>query len=61
MNTIPVFWKDKFNGKAVTINAADFNSEIHRHKADGPWPTADAEVEAEAETEVKPKAAKHKK
>lgn len=35
METIKVFWKDKFDGKAVTINADDFDPAIHR--TDQPW------------------------
>jgi len=49
MNTLKVFWKDKFGGKAVTINESDIDSKIHRLAADGPWPAAEAEVEAEAD------------
>lgn len=43
MNTIRVYWKDKFNGALVTINAADFDPAIHRTQAEGRWP-----MEAEA-------------
>lgn len=35
--TIRVFWKDKFEGQAVTISAGDYNPALHRHQADGPW------------------------
>lgn len=38
MNTIRVFWKGKFEGKAVTIDATAFDPAIHRHEADGRWP-----------------------
>lgn len=51
MNTIKVFWKGKFNGQSVAINATDFNPAIHRLEADGDWPpvkTAWVEPEPEA-------------
>lgn len=35
METIKVFWKDKFNGRAVVINAADFDPAIHQ--VGKPW------------------------
>lgn len=38
METVKVFWKGKFNGRSVAINAADFDPAIHRNAADGPWP-----------------------
>jgi hypothetical protein len=41
MNTIKVYWKGKFNGALVTINAADFDPTMHRHAADGRWPNAE--------------------
>lgn len=37
MTTLRVFWKDKFGGRSVTINAADFNPALHRLEADGGW------------------------
>jgi hypothetical protein len=37
METIKVFWKDKFNGELVLINASDFDPAKHRREADGPW------------------------
>lgn len=37
MQTIRVYWKEKFAGKSVVINAADFNVAIHRRAEDGPW------------------------
>ncbi len=43
MKTIRVFWKGKFNGALVTINAADFDPSIHRHEADGQWPKDQSE------------------
>lgn len=40
METIKVFWKDKFGGKLVSINAVDFNPDLHRREWDGPWTPA---------------------
>lgn len=40
MNTIKVYWKGKFAGRSVAINATDFDPAIHRAEADGDWPTA---------------------
>lgn len=37
MNTIRVFWKGKFDGRAVQIDAASFNPDLHRREWDGPW------------------------
>ena len=36
--TIKVYWKDKFDGQPVKINAEDFDATRHRLEADGPWP-----------------------
>lgn len=50
MSTIRVFWKGKFEGKAVTIDATAFDPAIHRHEADGHWPAkAEPVVEAKAD------------
>lgn len=35
---ISVYWRGKFNGALVQINEAEFNPELHRRAADGPWP-----------------------
>lgn len=37
MNTIKVFWKNKFGGRVVQISASDFDAAIHRRTEDGPW------------------------
>lgn len=50
MNTIQVYWKGKFNGKAVTINADEFDATIHRPISDGDWPSAKP-VQAEPKPE----------
>lgn len=36
--TLRVFWRGKFKGEYVQINEADFNPELHRKAANGPWP-----------------------
>lgn len=38
--TVRVFWKGKFDGKAVLIDKAGFNPTFHRHEADGPFEAA---------------------
>jgi hypothetical protein len=53
METIKVYWKGKFNGKAVAINAADFNPKFHRNEFDGAWPAEKAEVKPVAKLDVK--------
>lgn len=35
METIRVFWREKFNNRAVVINEADFDPAIHR--VGEPW------------------------
>lgn len=50
---ISVFWKDKFNGKAATIDKADFDSALHRLAIDGPWP-AKGKAEPEADSDEIP-------
>jgi hypothetical protein len=42
METIRVFWKGKFNGRAAKINAQDFDPAVHRLEADGPWPATES-------------------
>ena len=37
MSTIKVFWKGKFGGRAVAIDAAAFDPAVRRHEADGGW------------------------
>jgi hypothetical protein len=50
MNTLKVFWKDKFAGRAVSINETDFGPSIHRRAVDGPWPKAEeSETEPDAD------------
>lgn len=51
MQTVKVFWKGKFNGKSVAINAADFDPLIHRPASEGYWPEDKAKMEAEIEPE----------
>lgn len=41
METIRVYWKDKFGGRAVAINRADFDPTVHRTEAAGPWLAAE--------------------
>ncbi len=45
MDTVKVFWKDKFVGKSVVINATDFDPEIHRNEAVGDWAKTEPPVE----------------
>lgn len=63
METIKVFWKGKFGGELVSINALEFNPYIHRREADGPWPVEAAgdsgDGEPISETD-KPKSKKRK-
>lgn len=57
MQTVKVFWKDKFDGKAVTINESDFDAALHRVEADGPWKVAasnDTDAEAKKPKTDKP-------
>ncbi|MBL8186584.1 MAG: hypothetical protein JNK38_01180 [Acidobacteria bacterium] len=49
METITVFWKGKFDGAAVSINALDFNPAIHRREADGPWPVEETKDDDKAD------------
>jgi hypothetical protein len=51
--TARVFWKDKFDGKSVAIDAADFNPAIHRRAEDGPWPSKAINVEPSSAPEEK--------
>ena len=51
MATIKVFWAGKFGGRAVTIEEADFNPEIHR-LADGSAPPPAPEAIPEPEQAV---------
>lgn len=37
MDTIEVYWKGKFDGRAVQISASDFDPAIHRRVAEGNW------------------------
>lgn len=43
METIKVFWKDKFNDAPVLINASDFDPAKHRREVDGSWPAKKSE------------------
>ncbi len=44
--TLSVFWKGKFEGKAVVIDTTAFDPKLHRLESDGPWPAVKVEVKA---------------
>lgn len=51
--TISVFWKGKFGGKAVQIDADQFNAKLHRLESEGPWPAAEAPKAETAKSKTK--------
>lgn len=54
----------RFGGELMIINAADFDSAVHRHEVDGPWPkgktapAADAPEQEDGEAAAPAKKAK---